>query len=147
VKFRICSPCILEMPLDCTIDSAALLKILLHAAKYPASPINGLLLGRGPQPESGSNTGSDTSGGSLQIIDAVPLFHSFLHLSMPLESALVQASAERWCTCEGNITLKAADVALCMLDEHMYSRCVYFQCAGECLGRQSQPAGGWRVSC
>lgn len=81
------------MPLDCTIDSAALLKILLHAAKYPASPINGLLIGRADAVASGSDKSSDHSGGSLDIIDAVPLFHSCLHLSMPLETALVQVGA------------------------------------------------------
>jgi ER membrane protein complex subunit 8/9 len=80
------------MPLECTLDSAALLKILLHAAKYPASPINGLLIGTAKQLASVSDTASDSSGGSLQIIDAIPLFHSFLHLSMPLETALLQVS-------------------------------------------------------
>ena len=81
------------MSLECTIDSAALLKILLHAAKYPASPINGLLIGRADAVASGSDKRSDHSGGSLQIVDAVPLFHSFLHLSMPLETALVQVGS------------------------------------------------------
>ena len=85
--------CELNMPLECAVDSAALLKILLHAAKYPALPINGLLIGSTRQAETGSNSASDAGGASLQIIDAVPLFHSFLHLSMPLETALVQVCA------------------------------------------------------
>ena len=81
------------MSLECTIVSASLLKFMLHAAKYPASPINGLLIGRADAVASGSDKSSDHSGGSLQIIDAVPLFHSFLHLSMPLETALVQVGS------------------------------------------------------
>lgn len=80
------------MPLSCTLDSAALLKILLHGAKYPAAPINGLLLGTATQSAGGTESAAETGDASLQIVDAVPLFHSFLHLSMPLETALLQVS-------------------------------------------------------
>lgn len=83
------------MPLACTIDSAPLLKILLHAAKRPASPINGLLLGTATSKGPSSDAAGESSGGGLQIVDAVPMFHSFLHLSMPLETALLQASVKR----------------------------------------------------
>ena len=63
---------------SCNIDSTPLLKILLHAAKYPTMAINGLLLG---------TVGGD---GALHTTDAVPLFHGQLHLAMALETALLQ---------------------------------------------------------
>ena len=70
--------------MDATIDTTPLLKLLLHAAKYPALPINGLLLGRASP--------NDGDSASVQIVDAVPVFHGQLHLSMPMETALLQAS-------------------------------------------------------
>ncbi len=79
---------ITAMPLSCTLDSAALLKILLHATKYPASPINGVLLGTATG-GTGSQPAEDATS-SLGIVDAVPLFHTYLHLAMPLETALLQ---------------------------------------------------------
>lgn len=79
---------ITAMPLSCTLDSAALLKILLHATKYPASPINGVLLGTATG-GTGSQPAEDATS-SLRIVDAVPLFHTYLHLAMPLETALLQ---------------------------------------------------------
>lgn len=68
------------MQQGCSIESTPLLKILLHAAKYPALAINGLLLG----------TLGKGGGKALQILDAVPLFHGQLHLAMALETALLQ---------------------------------------------------------
>ena len=76
------------MPIRCTVESAALLKILLHAAKYPASPINGALLGT--QSNGAGGEAAEEGSASLRIVDAVPLFHTYLHLSMPLETALMQ---------------------------------------------------------
>ena len=62
-----------------TCDQTALLKILLHAAKYPAAAVNGVLLGR---------ISSDQR--TVQVVDAIPLLHSFLTLAPALETALIQ---------------------------------------------------------
>ena len=63
-------------------DQTALLKILLHSAKYPASPVNGILLGR-----------VASNKETVEIVDSVPLLHSFLTLAPSLETALVQVSS------------------------------------------------------
>lgn len=63
-------------------ESTPLLKLLLHAAKYPAFAINGLLLG----------TVSSENGARVHIVDAVPLFHGHLNLAMATEVALMQVS-------------------------------------------------------
>ena len=60
-----------------SISEKAALTILLHAAKYPAAAVNGVLLGQ-----------ADPSKGILQITAAVPLLHSFLSLAPSLETAL-----------------------------------------------------------
>ncbi|KAL3140444.1 hypothetical protein ABBQ38_004703 [Trebouxia sp. C0009 RCD-2024] len=65
-----------------TCDQTALLKVLLHAAKYPAASVNGVLLGR---------TASDRP--IVEIVDAIPFLHSFLTLAPALETALIQASS------------------------------------------------------
>ena len=62
-----------------TCDQNALLKILLHSAKYPAAAVNGVLLGKGS---------SDKK--TVEIVDAIPLLHSFLTLAPALETALIQ---------------------------------------------------------
>ena len=62
-----------------TFDQTAILKILLHAAKYPAAAVNGVLLGR-------TSSGNRT----VEVVDAIPLLHSFLTLAPALETALVQ---------------------------------------------------------
>lgn len=69
-----------------SLQENAALKILLHAAKYPSAAINGLLLGTVAQ--------SDSDASAVTIVDAVPLFHTFLSLSPMLETALVQVM--RW---------------------------------------------------
>ncbi|DBA95771.1 hypothetical protein WJX77_000427 [Trebouxia sp. C0004] len=63
-------------------DQSAILKILLHSAKYPAASVNGVLLGR---------VKSDQK--TVEIVDAIPLLHSFLSLAPALETALVQVSS------------------------------------------------------
>lgn len=63
-------------------DQTALLKILLHSAKYPAASVNGVLLGRISKDKQ-----------SVEIVDAIPLLHSFLTLAPALETALVQVSS------------------------------------------------------
>ena len=80
------------MPLLYTVDSKALLKILLHAAKHPSHSVNGVLLGT-IAPASGE-PGSPRGGAAqvaVTVADAIPLFHSFLSLAPALETALVQA--------------------------------------------------------
>lgn len=80
------------MPLLYTVDSKALLKILLHAAKHPSHSISGVLLGT-VAPASGE-PGSPRDGAAqvaVTVADAIPLFHSFLSLAPALETALVQA--------------------------------------------------------
>jgi hypothetical protein len=70
-----------------TVDNLALLKILLHSAKYPASAINGILLGT-------AGLGDDKDP-LVHVTDAIPLFHSFLTLAPALETALLQVGAQK----------------------------------------------------
>ena len=79
------------MPLLYTVDSKALLKILLHAAKHPSHSINGVLLGAvAPASEEPGSPRGGTAQVAVTIADAIPLFHSFLSLAPALETALVQ---------------------------------------------------------
>ena len=76
-------------------DNTAILKLLMHAAKYPSAAINGLLLGSvvTSAPQAPSSPPSSPRGAprrQIRIVDAVPLFHSYLSLAMPLETALAQ---------------------------------------------------------
>mmetsp|Transcript_26897 Transcript_26897/g.58721 ORF Transcript_26897/g.58721 Transcript_26897/m.58721 type:complete len:229 (+) Transcript_26897:144-830(+) len=66
----------------CTSDILPLVKILLHAAKYPHCTINGVLLGS-----------VDGSSNSVKIVDAIPLFHVSTSLAPPTELALSQVEA------------------------------------------------------
>ncbi|XP_057292050.1 ER membrane protein complex subunit 8-like [Hydractinia symbiolongicarpus] len=63
-----------------TVSPRSYAKVLLHACKYPHKAVNGILLAE----ESSKN--SDT----IQIVDAVPLFHQCLGLAAMLEIALTQ---------------------------------------------------------
>jgi hypothetical protein len=67
------------MPQTIHSEQLPLAKILLHAAKHPASATNGVLLGSVQQ-----------GGEQIIITDAVPLLHTSLHLAAPLEIALAQ---------------------------------------------------------
>lgn len=60
-----------------------LLKLLLHASKYPAAAVNGALLG------------TVNAQGVVQITDVVPLFHTVLSLAPPVEVALAQVRAQK----------------------------------------------------
>lgn len=60
-----------------TIERTALLKVLLHAIKYPAYGVNGVLLG-------------SISKGKVTAVDAVPLVHNFITLVPAFETALCQ---------------------------------------------------------
>ena len=63
--------------LSLTADQLPLIKILLHAAKFPHLTVNGILLG--VSSESGIN-----------VTDIIPLFHNSIQLAMPTEIALNQ---------------------------------------------------------
>lgn len=78
-----------------TIDTGALLKIVLHSAKFPTSAVNGVLLGavRDVMQSSQSPPGSpraDAARSTLHIYDAIPLCHTFITLTPMFESALIQ---------------------------------------------------------
>jgi len=71
--------------LSMSLTSSAYLKPLLHAAKYPSSPVFGLLIG------------IKTKGArSWLITDSVPLFHTHV-LAPMLELAFIQV--EEYCRC------------------------------------------------
>ena len=72
--------------MPCSVDRHALLKILLHSAKYPAASINGVLVGEA------SISGEDDE--VVHVVDAIPLFHSFLTLAPSLEAALCQVGTQ-----------------------------------------------------
>ncbi|BDA40952.1 ER membrane protein complex subunit 8 [Coccomyxa sp. Obi] len=89
-----------------SVDRLAILKILLHSAKYPSASINGLLLGKVLASGAPNGSGEAHASGSdgepaLHIIDAIPLFHSFLTLAPSLETALCQVDA--FCKADGNL--------------------------------------------
>ncbi|KAL6767356.1 TLA1 [Auxenochlorella protothecoides x Auxenochlorella symbiontica] len=62
---------------DHTLERTALLKILLHAIKYPAFGVNGVLLG-------------SIANGTVTATDAVPFVHNFTTLLPAFETALCQ---------------------------------------------------------
>ncbi|RVX14787.1 ER membrane protein complex subunit 8/9-like [Vitis vinifera] len=64
------------------IAQNAYIKLVLHALKHKTAAVNAVLLGRLVTSTDGSHT--------LQISDAVPLFHSQITLLPPLEIALIQ---------------------------------------------------------
>lgn len=67
------------------IAHEAYLKIILHAAKHPHLPVNGVLLGK--------------SAGSEQVVveDAIPLLHHWTSLSPMMEIGLDLVSAKASC--------------------------------------------------
>ncbi|MBN3304433.1 EMC9 protein, partial [Amia calva] len=69
----------MEVELSCM----SYVKMFLHAGRFPACSVNGLLLSPGPQ------------GGSVCVSDCVPLLHSRLPLAPITELALQQVDV--WC--------------------------------------------------
>lgn len=63
---------------DVKVSSRAYTKIILHAAKYPYTAVNGILLS------------SKDKSKNQYIIDAIPLFHQCLNVTPMAEIALVQ---------------------------------------------------------
>ena len=86
---------------EVVVDRTALLKIVLHAAKYPCGAVNGVLLGTvaaaaaapGASPP-GSPRGA-AGGAAVHVYDAVPLCHNFISLTPVLECALTQVGGQR----------------------------------------------------
>lgn len=70
------------MPQTYTISQESLLKVLLHAAKYPANSVNGVLIGKA------ADTSSSTS--DVTVDDVIPLLHTNLTLAPAMEIALTQ---------------------------------------------------------
>ncbi|XP_031564691.1 ER membrane protein complex subunit 8-like [Actinia tenebrosa] len=71
-----------------TVSAKAYAKMLLHAAKYPHTSVNGVLLGEEVTQES-----------EMFILDAIPLFHQCLGLAPMLEVALTQIDS--YCKASG----------------------------------------------
>lgn len=67
---------------DIVIDVRAYSKMLLHAMKYPQHSVNGIFLAEKKR--------SKDHGGSVNIIDSIPLFHLSLSLTPMLEVAMMQ---------------------------------------------------------
>ncbi|ELT87052.1 hypothetical protein CAPTEDRAFT_111303 [Capitella teleta] len=63
------------------VSSRAYCKMVLHAAKYPHCAVNGVLLAEKRQ--SGEMK-------TIDLIDAIPLFHLSLSLAPMMEVALIQ---------------------------------------------------------
>lgn len=72
-------------------------KIILHAAKYPHTSINGVLLGKS------SSSSAAGSRGRLNIVDCIPMFHQGEGLTPMLEVALAQI--ETRCTAASLVIL------------------------------------------
>lgn len=94
-------------------DNTALLKILLHSAKYGSSSVNGILLGKVLQTHGDGGDPADASGKpaqgvSVAVYDVVPLGHSYVSLAPLLDIGLLQVSAS------------------CRCSEHVYSRVPYW---------------------
>ena len=69
------------------VDETELLKLLLHAAKYPANSVNGVLVGT-----------VDASSSRVSISTIIPLLHTSISLAPALEIGLAQVgtSADAW---------------------------------------------------
>lgn len=96
------------MPAAFSAERAALLKILLHAAGHPSQTVNGILLGKtdSKAAEQQGGPGSPRPGAqsTVEILDALPLFHSYTTLAPMTEVALIQVSthAQRSRPCMGD---------------------------------------------
>lgn len=69
---------------EVSLETSAYAKIILHAAKYPHSAINGVLLADGTKIRDGAKNQD------LDIVDTIPLFHHSHNLSPMAEVALTQ---------------------------------------------------------
>ncbi|XP_039963660.1 ER membrane protein complex subunit 8/9 homolog [Bactrocera neohumeralis] len=67
---------------DYQFNERAYAKIIFHAAKYPHLAVNGVLLSE-----------KSPKGNTVQIVDAIPLFHQCLYVTPMAEIALTQVDA------------------------------------------------------
>jgi len=85
------------MPFTVDLATTPAIKLALHAAKYPAAPVCGVLLGR--TEEGGADAGESAGAPStttVRVVDAVPLLHAGLGLASMLEVGMCQVRrAER----------------------------------------------------
>lgn len=70
------------------LNRTAVLKILLHAFKYPTTGVSGFLLGIEGPVDGDTDPTSDRR--VVHVVDAVPVMHTFLTLTPSLEAALAQ---------------------------------------------------------
>ncbi|QRV95602.1 hypothetical protein RhiJN_23620 [Ceratobasidium sp. AG-Ba] len=63
-----------------TISHKAYTKVIVHAAKYPHAPVNGVLIGK-----------ASTGNGTVLVEDAIPLLHEWTSLSPMMEIGLDMA--------------------------------------------------------
>lgn len=84
-RCELCSSYNDTMTKNCSVEPAALYKILLHSLKHTAG-VNGVLLGT-------VSVGTATGAGpatAVRVVDAVPVGHGFVTLTPVLEMALSQ---------------------------------------------------------
>ncbi|XP_053954879.1 ER membrane protein complex subunit 8/9 homolog [Anastrepha ludens] len=67
---------------DYQFNDRAYAKIIFHSAKYPHLAVNGVLLSE-----------KSPKGNTVQIVDAIPLFHQCLYVTPMAEIALTQVDA------------------------------------------------------
>ncbi|CAG9802314.1 unnamed protein product [Chironomus riparius] len=65
---------------EVVLSQKAYIKMVFHAAKYPHSAVNGLLLG--------------SKSNKTEVVDAVPLFHQCLYVTPMNEIALIQVESK-----------------------------------------------------
>jgi hypothetical protein len=82
------TPTLPPSPYRYTIQPQAYALPLIHAAKYPSSTLNGLLLGK-LTPASAL----DSSSGHVVVSSAIPLLHAYTSLSPMMEIGLEMAEA------------------------------------------------------
>ena len=75
------------------LSKTAYLKIMLHAAKYPTTPVCGYLVGPKPgnsdESEESANVSSQKRSSDIDVADAVPIFHTLPTAPMLEASALL----------------------------------------------------------
>lgn len=117
-------------PAAVTVSATAYAKLMLHAAKHPAAPVIGLLLGRmvkkgasgasssseskGTSPESKAEDGaallSSSEGVDVRVVDVAPLFHTGI-VAPTLEAAVMVV--EQCCNGDGSNTWGGLHIVGC----------------------------------
>ena len=75
------------------LSKKAYLKIMLHAAKYPTTPVCGYLVGPKPgnsdESEESANVSAQKRSSDIDVADAMPIFHTLPTAPMLEASALL----------------------------------------------------------